>query len=94
MPAGSATCAKFAEITGVAVDGKDHVAGIVCENCIVLGGDVVKELFRVLECVEGGFGGLGGNGTDGAEECGVDCVAKKEEFTADLLDKFLAFLVE
>ena len=58
MPTSSAMCAGFAEITGIAVDGKDHVAGIVCENCIVLGGDVVKDLFRVMECVQSGFGEL------------------------------------
>ncbi len=55
LPTGSATCAGFAEITGIAVDGKDRVAVVVGENCIVLGADVVEELFRVLECVKSGF---------------------------------------
>ena len=55
MPAGLATCAGFAEITGIAVDGEDHVAVVVGENCIILGGNVVEELFFVLECIKSGF---------------------------------------
>jgi hypothetical protein len=58
MPPSAAACPGFAEITDVAVYGEDHVTGIVGENCIVLGGDVIQELFRMLECVNSGFGGM------------------------------------
>lgn len=78
----------FAKITGIAVDGKDHVAEVMGEN------NAIEELFCVLECVNSGFQGLGGDGTDGAEESGVNHMAQEEEFTADLLDKFLAILVK
>ena len=88
MPTDMAMSPCFAKITGIAVDGKDHVAGVVGEN------NAIEELFCVLECVDSGFQGLGGDGTDGTEEYGVDRMAKKEEFTIDLLDKFLAFLVK
>ena len=54
----SAARRGFAEITGVAVDSEDHVTGVVGEHCLVLGGDVVQELFRLLECVDSWSGGL------------------------------------
>ena len=58
MPPSAAAFPGFTEITGVAVYGEDHVAGVVGENCIVLGGDVIQELFCMLECVNSGFGGM------------------------------------
>ena len=58
MPPSAAACPGLAEITGVAVYGEDHVAGIVGENCIVLGGNVTQELFRMLERVNSGFRGM------------------------------------
>ncbi len=36
-----AVWARFAEITGIAVYGEDHVTGIEGEDCIILGGSLV-----------------------------------------------------
>ena len=84
----------FAEITGIAVDGEDHVTGIVGEHCFILGGYVVQELFCLLECFDSWFGGLRSDGADRTQKCGIYSPAEEEEFSTDLLDEFLALWVE
>ena len=93
MSTSPATCPWFAEVAGITVYGDDHVAGIVSENRFVLGGNVIKELFHLIECVDSGFRQLGGYGTDGTQEGRVDGSSKEEEFPTYLLDEFFAFLV-
>ena len=93
-----ATCAAasvwLAEIAGVTVDCKCHVAAFVSKDRFLLGGQVIQKLPGL---VKGGFCGpcrLGGNGTERDKESTVDSTAIEKKFSTDLLNKFLALFLK
>ena len=49
-----AACPRFTEIAGIAVYIEDHVTCIEGEDGIILGCNVIQELCRLLECLDGG----------------------------------------
>ena len=53
VPTGLTAGFGSAEIAGIAVCGKFHVAGIVCDDCFFLGCKVVEQLERSLHCTFG-----------------------------------------
>ncbi len=47
---------RFAEVYSVTVYGKHHIAGLVDDDCILVGGRLVEEGMRFYDCFFGGFG--------------------------------------
>jgi hypothetical protein len=85
-----AACFGFAQVAGITVDSKDHVAGIISENRIFLSSEVIKKLHSLFQGCLGGMSGLGYYGADGTQESGVNSAAKEKKFTTDFLDELLA----
>ena len=65
MSTGSAACAGFAGIAGVAVDVKDHIRGSVLDSSIWVGGAIVEELDDFLFSLHCGLVLFGGQCAQG-----------------------------
>ena len=94
MSASTATCFGFTEVTGIAVDGKFHVAAFVCENGILLCSEIVEELTCMLKGVGSWRGGLGGDGAEWDKQSAVNSSAVEQEFSTNLLDELFSVAVE
>ena len=84
----SGACVFLGEVGGVAVDMKNHVAGVETKGGIRMGGGVVQELG---DGDGGGFGAvvlLGGKGAKGDEHGAVDGPGVVEEGADDFLEAF------
>ena len=90
MASVAAACFGFAQVAGITVDSKDHVAGIISENRVFLSSEVIKKLHSLFQGCLGGMSGLGYYGADGTQESGVNSAAKEKKFTTDFLDELLA----
>jgi hypothetical protein len=85
VAASSGACVFLGEIGGVAVDMKNHVAGMKSKGGVGMGGGVVEEL---CDSDGGGFGTivlLGGEGTKGDEHGAVNCPCIVEKGAYHLL---------
>jgi hypothetical protein len=80
VASGAAACFGFAQVAGITVDSKDHVAGIISENHVFLSSEVIKELHSLFQGCLGGMSGLGYYGADGTQESGVNSAAKEKKF--------------
>mmetsp|Transcript_14003 Transcript_14003/g.31893 ORF Transcript_14003/g.31893 Transcript_14003/m.31893 type:complete len:205 (-) Transcript_14003:3807-4421(-) len=76
VAAGAAPCVGLVEVTGVAVDGEDHVAGGVGKDGLFLACEVVEELVRALKRGLGGLGLLRREGAEGGQDGTVDTAGK------------------
>jgi len=77
------------KVQGIAVCPKDHVAGMIANDSIRMGGTIIEQ---VHEGLHGGLHGagslLGGKGTKGNQHGGVNCMGIIQEDTNNFLDAF------
>ncbi len=72
VAADSAASFRHREIGGVAIDVEDHVAGVITERGVGMGGAVVEYLDDGFGGVVGAFGLFGGKRVERNKECDVD----------------------
>ena len=86
IPSGPAAGFFDREVRGITVDMETHIAGVIADGGIGVGGDVVEELVDGFVC-SGCCGGLfGGDCVECDEHRAVDCSCVIEEGSDDALD--------
>ena len=89
MPACSTACFGLAEVRGITVYHKYHVACMIGDDGVLVCGCIVKEKFAAFHRFFCRFGLGRCNGIQGSEHGGVDGTSVIEENTDDFLNEFL-----
>ena len=88
MGPSAATRPGLVEGASVGVAGEEHVAGVVCDTIVGVGGDVIKELGDGSVGVLGGGGLLGADSAERHKEFVTNGSAIPEESAYNVLDAF------
>ena len=82
------------EIRCIAVDRQNHVAGVISEDRVRVGGNIVEEIQCLLHCARGRRGLVGSNSAERDQHGGVNGAGIVEECSCHLLDEFCVFFVK
>jgi hypothetical protein len=90
----STACLRLDEVGGIGPDFENHIAGVVADDGIGVGVEVVHEHVGLGNCAGGWFGLFGGNLVESGEDTGIASVAIIKKSAAYRLDAVGALLVE
>ena len=89
---GMAACFGYCKTYCIAVDCKNHIAGMICYDCFIICCCIVKELCDAFQCAFGWVCLLQCYCTKSGKHCADNSLCIKKESASYFLENFVCFL--